>query len=143
MRTLFLKKIDFFAQLAPTTFNFSKPSTASRQKTCIIRPGGLGDLVVMTRACRDLGLALEDFDWIVECRNASWLKYLSIPYLRYDNAAELRQIIGRYGSYQRVIVSEQYHGLATILAQFLASRDGEVIGFGSNPRAKVFSKKSY
>lgn len=140
MQTTILKKLDRLCQIYPRRFNVLKKRRTPYPRPCLIRPGGLGDLVVLTRACRELGIDLQTFDWIVEKRNATWLDFLGVNHRCYDDPKDVASILSDYGKYNSVIVSEQYHGLAAVVGSYLTAADGRTIGFDRNPRADLYDQ---
>lgn len=104
----------------------------------IIRPGGLGDLVVATAALENLGLRPSDFDWIIETRSAHWAEHLGLTYRCYDD----RSIVDGLrwtGSKTCCVNTEQRYGLAGAFGRLLLASAGEQWGFSTNRAASTFA----
>jgi ADP-heptose:LPS heptosyltransferase len=105
----------------------------------IIRPGGIGDAVLLEPVVRCLlanrsGLSI---DILAERRNAGVFEL--VPGIRkvyrYDLPSEFGSICtSRYGL---VIDTEQWHRLSSVIAWLLAS--GPIIGFATNERRRLLS----
>lgn len=130
---LWLKQFDQFSLL------LSPPRKRDVIKdVLILRPGGLGDLVVLTEALCSLGFSPKQFDWIVERRNAIWLDYLGVTYRCYDSILTLSQLIFSKCSYKYSISSEQTFGLAALLGERMCGKGGTHFGFSANKRNDLF-----
>jgi ADP-heptose:LPS heptosyltransferase len=99
---------------------------------CVIRPGGLGDLVVLTDAALSLGIDIWRVVWIVESRNKAWCEYLKLPFICYDEFPGMRLAAKSRDGFDWVIVSEQSFGLSSCFACRLTSKDGKIVGFRSS-----------
>ena len=100
-------------------------------RTLIVRPGGMGDLILLCVACEEAGLPLEGFVWLIERRSEVWARHLKLDYLCYDGGmvGVLWKIAGRF---QTVINSEQRFGLSQAVALAARARRGRLIGFDTN-----------
>jgi ADP-heptose:LPS heptosyltransferase len=101
----------------------------------ILRPGGMGDLILCCIAAENLGFSPDDFYWIIERRSRAWADHLGLEYLCYDTELIRRhwQIAGRY---QTVINSEQLYGLSQATALLARAPHGAVTCFDSNRGAR-------
>ncbi len=136
MSTLWLKRIDSLSTYVPRKLLTAWPRKhGAPGAVTIIRPGGLGDLVVLTRALLQLGVSLNRVTWVVERRNSVWLDYLHVPHLSYDTFSGLVKLSQLATT--NVINTEQYHGLAAVCARWLARSDCKVIGFAGHRRADL------
>ncbi|WP_461414680.1 glycosyltransferase family 9 protein [Gemmatimonas sp.] len=97
----------------------------------VIRPGGLGDLVVATAASEILGIEPRSLDWLIERRSEVWARSLGLRYYCYDRPRDL--ISEDLRRSRRLIINlEQRYGLAGIAARLLAAPSARVISFRSN-----------
>ncbi len=102
----------------------------------IIRPGGMGDLIMLCVAAEELQLDARDFFWVIEKRSAQWARRLGLDYVCYDTAPESFWTLR--GRFRTVINSEQLFGLAQAGALAVRARGGMLTGFDSN-RGAAFS----
>jgi hypothetical protein len=105
----------------------SRPAT----HTLILRPGGMGDLILLTLAIEEMGLDPRSFDWLIEKRSELWAKRLGLRYLAYDRDP-LRTHFTIAGAYARVINTEQRFGLSQATALLARRRGGQVSCFSTN-----------
>jgi hypothetical protein len=140
MGTLWLKKFDSISRLLPGRWLRFGGSYSDKYTVCAVRPGGLGDLVALTRACLELETDPCTIFWIGEGRNKAWADYLGLPFASYSNRDFLTEaLLGRH-QFKTVVNSEQYHGLATLFSCRLTGGTGTHIGFSCNPRADLFDQ---
>jgi len=93
---IFLKNLDGLSKLLPKALcglgSGSIYLARESKKPTIIRPGGLGDMVLLTEALKILGISPDFFDWVCEPRNSSWLKEIygiqPMHYLSKDGARD-------------------------------------------------------
>ena len=111
----------------------------SSNRTLIVRPGGLGDLIVATAALADLGLDPAAFDWVVERRSAVWAAHLGLSFWCYDEAGVL-PLVRLAGSRTLCINLEQRYGLAAAFARAAVARRGVLAGFASNRGASAYDR---
>ena len=104
------------------------------QRPLILRPGGMGDLILVCIAAEELGIDLHKPRWLIERRSVVWAKHLGLDYLCYDNSylAMLRSIAGRFS---KVINTEQLYGLSQAAALLSRGRNGKVFSFSTNRAA--------
>lgn len=141
MKTLWLRPVDPVSRLVPRALlsQFrARPSELGG--VCLIRPGGLGDLVLLTRAAKSLTIDLHQVALVIETRNAPWADFLSLPYLCYDNPPELLTLLSGRRQFNCVLNTEQTYGLSALLAKRLASPSGFVAGFNNNRRSDLYDR---
>jgi len=113
------------------------PETIGR--ILFIRPGGIGDAVLLIPTIRALRQALPDvvIEVLVEQRNAGVFALCSgvERVWCYDRPGELLAVLCR--RYDVVIDSEQWHRLSAVVARLIRSE--RKIGFASNERTRLFS----
>jgi len=137
-----LKKIDLLLGkviikiLPPPTLTTTRSSIHS---ILVIRPGGIGDLLLLAPA---LNLLKERFPAasitiLAERRNAAAIKLIPgiSQTLLYDNPRELLKVLR--SRYDIVIDSEQWHRLSAIITRFISS--GMKIGYDTNERRRLFT----
>lgn len=114
-------------------------SGAAAGSFLVIRPGGIGDAILLVPALRALQAAFPGcrIDMLAEKRNAA--AFLLCPGLhavhRYDSPSGLVSMLR--GSYDVVIDSEQWYRLSAIIARTI--RAARSIGFASNDRGRLFT----
>jgi ADP-heptose:LPS heptosyltransferase len=96
----------------------------------IIRPGGMGDLIMLCVAIEAIGRDPREFFWVIEKRSALWAQQLGLDYLCYDT--QLAKLLALRGRYKTVINSEQSFGLSQAVAVALRAQGGRVYGFSTN-----------
>jgi lipopolysaccharide heptosyltransferase II len=105
----------------------------------VVRPGGIGDAVLLVPALRALQAAYPGcrIDLLAERRNAA--AFLLVPGIRtvyrYDTLSGLAAVL--LGSYDLVIDTEQWYRLSALLARLI--RAPRSIGFAGNERAGLFT----
>ena len=72
MSTLWLRSIDGLSRFAPSRSVVTGRFFGTIENVCVLRPGGLGDLVVLTRAALKHGIDLSALCWVVERRKVVW-----------------------------------------------------------------------
>jgi len=143
MNTLFLKRVDgllgsLLARLWPRP---AKPETlpSSVFRLLLIRPGGIGDAVLLVPAIRALRRAWPKavIHVLAEDRNATVFGLCPEvdAVFRYDKVKELGAVLG--GSYDVVIDTEQWHRLSAFVARLI--RSSVKIGYATNERKKQFT----
>lgn len=145
-RTELLKKIDALlgvgvASLLPSPEKNIIP--AAFATALIIRPGGLGDALLLAPAITALKRHLPSLRVTVlaEKRNAAAFSLLPevSELLLYDTFAGLARALS--GKFDLVIDTEQWHRLSAAVAR-VAGR-GEIIGFATNERSRLFTSTIY
>lgn len=125
--------------LFPRSSSTLTPCHTELQSLLFIRPGGIGDAVLLAPAIRHLKNKLPDIRITVlaEQRNAGVFRL--IPgvdrLLSYDRPRELLQALR--GSYDVVIDTEQWHRLSAVVAR-IASAPVKT-GFDTNERRRMFT----
>ncbi len=127
--------------LLPRIKNPHKGNPAAFKKILIIRPGGIGDAVLLLPAINALKAKLPDseIDILSERRNAeifSFSKEINRIYL-YDMGSGLFRCL--QNRYDAVIDTEQWHRLSAVAA-YLAGAAVRV-GFDTNERARLFTHR--
>ncbi len=144
MRISIIKKIDrLLGPLAIFFFNSfpdaRKCSSAELLRYLIIRPGGIGDAVLLIPAIIALKKRYPGavIDVIAEKRNSSI--FFLCPGINsvfhYDKPSELLSAIR--GKYDVIIDTEQWHRLSAVVARL--TRAPMSIGYATNERKKVFT----
>jgi lipopolysaccharide heptosyltransferase II len=125
------------AQFFPQPTQLAK--TQSVNSLLIIRPGGIGDAVLLAPAIRSLRKTCPTIHITVlaERRNAGVFPLISgvDRLLCYDRPRDLLQAL--QSSYDVVIDSEQWHRLSAIVARFASAP--VKIGFDTNERRRMFT----
>ena len=143
MNTLFLKKIDRIigsglTRLLPRPAPIPSPPTDVR-RLLLIRPGGIGDAVLLVPAIRALRRKYPEalLHVLAESRNAAVFGLCPDvdAVFRYDKPKELLAALG--GRYDVVIDSEQWHTLSAVIGRLI--RSPVKIGFATNAREKLFN----
>ncbi|WP_224962338.1 glycosyltransferase family 9 protein [Geomonas subterranea] len=117
-----------------------KPATAAAPgSVLVIRPGGIGDAILLIPALRALQGAYPScrIEILAEKRNAAAFDFcpgLHAVY-RYDEPGELRAVLR--GRYDLVIDTEQWYRLSALVARLVRGRRS--IGFATNERKRLFS----
>jgi ADP-heptose:LPS heptosyltransferase len=113
------------------------------RKILVIRPGGIGDAVLLYPALSELRNHFGDYAIDVLAEKRNWGIFAVCPHidglLLYDNRPieTLRRVIT--GGYDIVIDTEQWHRMTAALAYL--SRAPERIGFETNERAGLYTHK--
>jgi lipopolysaccharide heptosyltransferase II len=110
------------------------------KKILLIRPGGMGDLVLLLPMIQILGEKLQnaEIDVLCEKRNAAICKFskkIKKVYL-YDNIFDLVKCLRN--KYDLTIDTEQWHRFSAIVA--LLTKAPVRIGFNTNDRRKLFTR---
>lgn len=108
-------------------------------RVLIIRPGGIGDAVLLLPVLRELKRLGHTLDILCEKRNVAVFRSqpgLCGQIFCYDVWAELRAVCRN--SYDRVVDTEQWHYLSGVLSRLISSR--AAVGFAARPvRSGLFS----
>ena len=107
-------------------------------KILILRPGGIGDAVLLIPAIHALRKKYPDtaIDVLAEKRNAAIFRMCPVinQVLLYNQGGLLQVLRSRYDV---VIDSEQWHRLTAVVTRLV--RAGVRIGYGTNERRKLYS----
>ena len=119
----------------------NRGSPALLKNILFIRPGGIGDAVLLLPVIHELQSIFPDsgIDILCEKRNAdvfSFLKHINQIYL-YDRDLELFKCLKN--NYDIVIDTEQWHRLSAVVAYL--TKAPIRIGFDTNERGKMFTHK--
>jgi len=100
----------------------------------IVRPGGMGDLILLCIAAEQLGYDPRDFYWVIERRSAIWAQHLKLNYVCFDDGLFSRhwQLAGRF---RTVINTEQFFGLSQATALLACGRGATLTCFDTNRAA--------
>lgn len=112
-------------------------SDRSSRSILIVRPGGLGDLVLLTLSMRQFTSDFSRFTFLIETRSKEWAKFLQLDYVCYDKNPITLLFTKRFHS---VVCTEQFFGIAGHVSRFLTAKHGELIGFTTNRSSNFFSK---
>lgn len=129
-----IDKVAFpFACLVASAFS-SLRKRSLREIPLIVRPGGMGDLIICSAALEELQLNPRDFHWLIERRSQGWACHRELPYTCYDdlslkNAQDLLRLVG---SFPLVVDTEQLYGLSGSFARLSAHSSGRLFGFQTN-----------
>ena len=143
MNTLFLKKVDglvgsALARLLPPPVP-PESDSPDISRLLLIRPGGIGDAVLLAPAIRQLRRTYPEaiIHVLAESRNAAVFGLCPEVdgVFRYDRPKELLAALG--GRYDAILDTEQWHHLSAIIARFI--RSSVKIGFATNGRKKLFN----
>lgn len=108
---------------------------------CVIRPGGLGDLVILTMAAMRQNIDVWRVVWIVEQRNKPWCELLKLPFIAYDEFSGVRLAARSREGFAWVVDSEQTFGLSGIFACRLTPASGKIIGFATSRSSHLFDHR--
>ncbi|MEW6145088.1 MAG: glycosyltransferase family 9 protein [Thermodesulfobacteriota bacterium] len=120
-----------------------KTGERESRKILVIRPGGIGDAVLLYPALSELRNHYRDYTIDVLAEKRNWGIFAVCPYidnlLLYDRQPHetLHRVIR--GGYDVVIDTEQWHRMTAALA-YLA-RAPERVGFATNERAGLYTRK--
>ena len=102
----------------------------------ILRPGGMGDLILLQLAVERLGLDPRSFTWMIEQRSAVWAERAALPSIVYDRSFA-RTMLSVANQFSTVVNSEQRFGLAMATAAWATGRKGSLVGFDTNLAASL------
>jgi ADP-heptose:LPS heptosyltransferase len=142
MKIKLLKFFDLFIGL-PAVRLFPSPKKKPNRvisKILIIRPGGIGDAVLLIPLIQSIKKTFPKatLSFLAETRNAAVFQLCPEidAVLHYDRPTEL--ITALRSSYDLVIDTEQWHRLSAVVARL--TRATVSIGFATNERQRLFSK---
>jgi ADP-heptose:LPS heptosyltransferase len=141
MRTALIKFIDnYLGRFVITILRPQRPSQIVEPGTVlIIRPGGIGDAVLLVPTIKALNKAYPAcvIDILAERRNAAVFHLVSgkSKVYMYDTLAGLASVL--LTRYDIVIDTEQWHRLSAVLARL--TRALVSIGYATNERKKMFT----
>lgn len=147
-KTVLLKQIDrwvgkgfvkVMGKFMGVTSGMSPPSKSEVKRILVIRPGGLGDAVLLAPMISAIRAHFEGalLHVLAEVRNGE--VFLCDPFLGdrlflYDRRFDLFKILGQ--SYDLIIDTEQSHYLSALVARMIRSKFR--VGFGTNERRILF-----
>ncbi len=138
MDTLRLRAIDrslsFPALLTARTGSLLLRGRTPDPRPLIVRPGGMGDLILLCVAAERLGFDPREFYWVIERRSAVWARHLRLEYVCFDEGlvAQNWKLAGRFAT---VINSEQLFGLSQATALLACGRNSTLTCFDTNRAA--------
>lgn len=142
MKIQLLKSLDsLLGGLLVRAFPSATPSADDRSpgSFLLVRPGGIGDAILLLPAIRALKEAYPraDIDILAEKRNGQGFSFS--PHVRYvflyDRGGDLLRALRR--RYDVVIDTEQWHRLSAVVARLI--RSSVKIGYGTNERMRLFT----
>jgi heptosyltransferase II len=97
----------------------------------VLRPGGMGDLIMAQLTLEAWGATEVETEWVVERRSENWARFAGLKYHCYDRAAVATfwRLRGRYGT---VINTEQRYGLSQAFALGCLRPGGRLWSFETN-----------
>ncbi|MHB8058810.1 MAG: glycosyltransferase family 9 protein [Desulfuromonadaceae bacterium] len=111
------------------------------QRILIIRPGGIGDAVLLASSLTSLKHKYPHIciTILAEQRNAAVFSLIPAidKVFRYDSLSEFIQVL--FGKYDVVIDTEQWHRLSAVVARLV--RAPLKIGFDTNERRRMFTNR--
>jgi len=117
------------------------PITNNAKSLLIIRPGGIGDAVLLATAISSLKHKYPNIciTILAEQRNAGVFSLIPAvdEVFRYDSPSEFIQVL--FGKYDVVIDTEQWHRLSAVVARM--ARAPIKIGFDTNERRRMFTNR--
>lgn len=143
MNTLFLKKVDallgsFLSRILPKAQKMN-PDLVEVHRLLLIRPGGIGDAVLLVPAIHALRCAYPktEIHVLAERRNAATFLLSSDTdkIFCYDRPKELLSAF--FSVYDVIIDTEQWHRLSAVVARLI--RSNYKIGFATNERSRMFT----
>lgn len=121
---------------SPTLSNIGSP-----RRFLIIRPGGIGDAVLLIPAIRVLHEKFPDADITVLAERRNGAMFAFCPSVKrvllYDRLHDLQSALS--GAYDVIIDTEQWHRLSAVCARL--PRAGMRIGFATNGRRRLFTNQ--
>lgn len=115
----------------------SKSTTRSSDEILLIRPGGLGDLVLLLFALREFDVDPKSLTFLIETRSEPWAKLQGLKYICYDR--DFMKILF-LKKFVNIYCTEQYFGLSAHVARFLLAKNGSLFGFSTNKVATRFTE---
>lgn len=143
MSTLHLKKIDgtlglLLAQFWPSPTRARSP-TSQLRRLLLIRPGGIGDAVLLVPAIHSFKKVHPDCEITILAERRNGAAFALCPdvgqVLLYDRPKQL--LAAMLKRYDVVIDTEQWHRLSAIVARLI--RSNFKIGFATNERKRLFN----
>lgn len=137
----FMKRMDTLIGRPVANLLTPPPAPAASQvrSILIIRPGGIGDALLLAPAINSLRAHIPDasITLLAESRNAG--SFSLIPavdkLLRYDSPTDFFQLL--CSRYDLIIDTEQWHRMSAVVARLVSSE--MKIGFDTNDRRRLFT----
>lgn len=99
-------------------------------ETLVLRPGGMGDLILAAIAIEDMGLNPAGYHWLIEKRSEAWARRIGLNYTCYDKIG-IGGLWKMRGCAKLVINTEQRFGLAQAVALWMTAATGSCHSFES------------
>ncbi len=136
MNTLYLRHLDRWlwplaVRLGGLGASLVQPRRRAATPPLILRPGGMGDLILLCVAIEELGRDVREFVWLIEARSAPWARHLRLDFVCYDEVP-LRTLWRLAGRHLVVVNTEQRYGLSQAASVLARSRGGRVFAFDTN-----------
>lgn len=107
----------------------------------VIRPGGMGDLVLACKAFETLNTQGRSVIWVIQKRAEAWAIQNNMNYVILDSSSfagtAMQGIKSKY-----VVNSEQFYGLGAIIALLVMHNSSILAGFNSNRFAWIHDKST-
>jgi ADP-heptose:LPS heptosyltransferase len=117
-----------------------RPFRRPEQRPLVLRPGGMGDLILAQVALEELGVDPQGIDWLIERRSAPWARHAGLPHSCYDHRL-IRTLAAIAGTRKTVVDSEQRFGLSQALSLVAVGRGGALVGFDTNRGSRFASQR--
>lgn len=105
-----------------------------------MRPGGMGDLIILHLAAEMLGIDPMSADWFIERRSAVWARAHGLPHTAYDEGM-LRAVLRETATRPLVVNSEQRFGMSMDAAEWATGRGGVLVGFDTNRASRLATRR--
>jgi hypothetical protein len=113
-----------------------------REPLLVLRPGGMGDLIMAQLALEAWGAGQVEAEWVVERRSENWARFAGLNYHCYDRAP-LETFWRLKGRFKTVVNTEQRFGLSQAYALGCLSTKGRLWSFGSNRAGRIGATVPY
>ena len=141
-RIEFIKKVDAIAgSAAVSLLPLSKNSkiTSTVRKILVVRPGGIGDAILLAPAMAALAGKFPDACITVLAEKRNYAAFTLMPevteLLLYDSFQGFTSLLSC--GFDLVVDTEQWHRLSAVMARIVCR--GRLIGFATNDREKLLS----
>jgi hypothetical protein len=106
----------------------------------IVRPGGLGDLVLLTKALQEYDVSQVEILWLIERRSEPWAREIGLRYICYDDIKTFPALLVALATWapRCIINSEQKYGLSQVIVELARRRNTVTIGFATNESCDFF-----
>lgn len=118
----------------------ARPFRQADETPLVVRPGGMGDLILAQVALEELGVDARSVDWLIERRSVPWALHAGLPHRCYDHRL-IRTLAATAGTRKTVVDSEQRFGLSQALSLVAVGRGGALVGFDTNRGSRFASHR--